>query len=433
MFALRKWVALAVITGGAAYGAPALTTIQDTLYRADGTRFNGTAYITWTGFDAADTTNIAPHSLSVSIVNGFLRVQLVPGLNGAPVQYYTVRYNSGGKIQFTEVWGVPPSNVPLRVQDVRINGPAPGTVVASASSPIQITDVSGLQSELNLRPLRGPAFAASRAAVLNSNGQLDAAAGNLTDCLHVDGTSGPCGAGGAASYSDAETPAGSLDGLNSTFTLSAAPSPAASLSLYRNGLLMLAGTDYTLTGSTVTFQPASIPQPGDLLQAYYRKASAGPIKGGPPAASSAYPSPQILCNGTGITTGSRAPIPLAACTFADGVLQPGDRVEVDFRFSHDGTVSGFSSQLLWNGTTIFSRPVLSSEPAIVCHAAFQISSTGTTWDLSSWGALIPFVPGFGSLGGAVHVVTLQFIGGLSGGGSDVLHLQAYTVTRYPAQ
>ena len=38
--------------------APKLTTIQDSIYKADGTRFNGTAIISWTPFDASDSSKI---------------------------------------------------------------------------------------------------------------------------------------------------------------------------------------------------------------------------------------------------------------------------------------------------------------------------------------------------------------------------------------
>ena len=79
-------------------------------------------------------------------------------------------------------------------------------------------------------------------------------------------------------YSDAETPAGTINGTNATFTLVAAPSPAASLLLLRNGLVQKSGVDYTLSGSTITFASGAIPQAPtiggvvtpDILLAYYR-------------------------------------------------------------------------------------------------------------------------------------------------------------------
>ncbi len=49
-----------------------------------------------------------------------------------------------------------------------------------------------------------------------------------------------------------------------------APSPPAGLQLFRNGLLMKQGADYSVSGANVTFYSASVPQPGDLLTAFYR-------------------------------------------------------------------------------------------------------------------------------------------------------------------
>ena len=43
--------------------APPLTTVQDVLYKADGTPFNGLATISWQSFEAADSSNIAAQSL----------------------------------------------------------------------------------------------------------------------------------------------------------------------------------------------------------------------------------------------------------------------------------------------------------------------------------------------------------------------------------
>jgi hypothetical protein len=79
------------------------------------------------------------------------------------------------------------------------------------------------------------------------------------------------GTGPTSTFSDAETPGGIIDGVNVTFTLAAAPNPANSLKLYKNGVLLRLNGDYTLSGSTMTFVSASIaPQPGDKLIANYR-------------------------------------------------------------------------------------------------------------------------------------------------------------------
>jgi hypothetical protein len=71
-------------------------------------------------------------------------------------------------------------------------------------------------------------------------------------------------------FRDAEIPEGSVDGSNATFSLLAAPSPAASLQVTRNGLTLRAGSDYSLVDRVVEFVSAAVPQPGDILQAWYR-------------------------------------------------------------------------------------------------------------------------------------------------------------------
>ena len=273
MLEFRRPVLLLAAAASLAAGQPALTTIQDILYRANGTRFTGTMFVRWNSFQAGDTSNIAAANLTLPIVNGVLRVKLVPTTTATAGAQYNITYNSGGVTQFTEVWAVPPSTPTLRVRDVRISS---GTVVGPppVTSPIQIGDVVGLPNALAVRPTEGVGFTAGRAAVVDQAGQIDGASGNLGDCVRVDGSSGPCGSGGgggAPSFSDGETPTGAINAVNTTFTLNFSPSPTVSLMLSRNGLLMKQGTDYSLTGAVITFFPGAVPQTGDVLLASYRR------------------------------------------------------------------------------------------------------------------------------------------------------------------
>src|SRR5579872_5040012 len=119
-----------IIAAGVASGQPALTTIQDILYSADGTRFSGTIYITWDSFTSGDTSNIATSNLTVPIVNGVLKVQLVPTTTASAGAQYNVTYNSQGINQFTQVWAVPARSVTLRVRDVLVSQ---GIVVGTAA------------------------------------------------------------------------------------------------------------------------------------------------------------------------------------------------------------------------------------------------------------------------------------------------------------
>ena len=66
------------------FAGPPLTIIQDVLYKADGTRFNGTVTISWTSFEAIDRSAIAKQTTTVTVVNGYLQVQLVPTTTATP-------------------------------------------------------------------------------------------------------------------------------------------------------------------------------------------------------------------------------------------------------------------------------------------------------------------------------------------------------------
>jgi hypothetical protein len=58
------------------------------------------------------------------------------------------------------------------------------------------------------------------------------------------------------------------NGVQTVFTLPAAPNPTGSLQLTCNGLLLEQGVDYTLAGATVTFNRP--PLATDVLLASYR-------------------------------------------------------------------------------------------------------------------------------------------------------------------
>lgn len=74
----------------------------------------------------------------------------------------------------------------------------------------------------------------------------------------------------AATYVDGEVPGGAIDGTNAAFTLAAVPA-ASSLKLYRNGIRLTQGSDYTLSGQAITFAAGAVPQPNDSLMADYRR------------------------------------------------------------------------------------------------------------------------------------------------------------------
>jgi hypothetical protein len=411
---------------------PALTTIQDILYRADGTRFNGEIFISWNAFQAGDMSNIATAQVKLPIVNGVLSVQLVPTTTASAGANYQVTYNSEGVFQFNQVWAVPPSSIPLKVSAVLV---ASGTVVGGGggtagalTGTIPISQVIGLTNALALVPLEGVGYAPGLAAVINASGQISGASGSLSDCVRVDGSSGPCGGGGVLpQFSDGEIPTGTINGSNTTFTLAFTPSPATSLELYLNGLRMDQGVDYTISGSIISFIPAATPQPGDLLLASYRY-------GNPSNPLGSLTTPQVVCSAVGLSTSSTASTSLGTCTLPAGLLNTGDRIEVRYQFSHQGTATGFTPQVSWGGTPVLSRTGSAADTAFAGMFDFAVNASAQPWSGQSWGSTLGFAAALGSASvSTASSVTIGFLGQMSGSTSDSVSLSSFTVVRYPAQ
>jgi len=320
--------------------------------------------------------------------------------------------------------------VNLRIRDVRVTS---GTIVGPppVTTPVQIPDVVGLQNELAIRPMKGVGFGIGRTAVINQAGQIDAASGNLSDCVRVDGSSGPCGGGGSGgvspSFADSEIPVGLVNGLNAAFTLGEVPSPASSLTLYRNGLLMRQGVDYQITGSTITFFLLSVPLTGDLLMASYRFADPGNPLG-------SLTSPQVVCSSAGISTSATSPSQLGSCTIPAGLLTTGDRIEVQFHFRHTGATAGFTGSVQIGSTTVASRAASASETLLVGHASFGVDQSAQVWDTQSWGAASSLSATAGSSAeNTGQDLTISFGGQMAVMTTDSLVLRNFTVVRYPAQ
>jgi hypothetical protein len=91
------------------------TVIQDTVYNADGSPFNGSIVIGWPTFQRADGTRVQGGSRSVDVQAGAFRASL-PVFNG-----YSVLYLDSSATERRETWSVPASATTLRIQDVRTN------------------------------------------------------------------------------------------------------------------------------------------------------------------------------------------------------------------------------------------------------------------------------------------------------------------------
>lgn len=426
----------ATVLCGSAFAQSGLTTIQDTLFRADGTRFTGTLTIQWSTFDATNVGTIVQQSKSVDVVNGLLFVQLVPNATAAsPANVYTVHYQSDANQQFIETWTVPASSTALAVAQVRVGtaavtgGGSGGSGGSGGASSVPESAVIGLTSDLANRPIKGPGFGTGSVAVINQNGQIEAAVGDVGSCVYVDGTTGPCGA--VSQYYDAETPGGIVDGTNLTFTLANAPS-GSSLMLFRNGLYMTAGFDYNLSGSTIAFVANAQPQPGDKIIASYRiDPSSGNVVALNTGTNVATRAAQIICSSTGTSTTQFAWTSLGACDIPAAALKPGDRIEVRFSFTHTGTTNGFNVKLNWGNTTVLSRQAGPQDVALAGQADAGVTAAGAQITVQSWGTVLSFLPGIVSAP-LQNGVRLDFQAEMAAAGPDRLALTNYTVLRYPA-
>ena len=413
----------AVCLATSSFAAPPLTTIQDVLYKADGTPFHGTLTISWTSFEVIDRSAIEQQTTTVTVVNGNLQVQLVPTTTATPAAYYTVVYNSDGLVQFQETWAVPSSVQPLRVRDVRIAT----TLSAGADTippTVQESDIAGLISDLGARPLKGPGYAAGRVAFVNTIGAMETVTGAPTDCVRVDGTSGPCG-GAQSGFVDGDTPAGVVDGANTAFALSAVPNPASSVTVYRNGMLQQSGQDFTLSGNQIQFVTAATPQPGDTLVASYR------LSGSADDTPQLFPNPQVLCSGLGAATNSSTLASVGTCTIPAGFLTAGDRVEIRFDLDHAGTAGGFSFEVHWGATTVLTRNASALDAQATGRADVALTAAGAQLSHQSWGAALALAAGVGkSTDDYTAGVTIDFQA-MTVQSAETVTLANFTVVRFP--
>lgn len=420
----RTIFAAALLTASLAAAQP-LSTIQETLYKADGTRFNGTLTIAWTSFEAIDHAAILQQSTTITVLNGNLRVRLVPTTTATPAAFYSVTYNSDGRVQFSETWAVPSSVSDLRVRDVRIASSNLAAGAATLVTAIQESDVTGLISDLGARPLKGPAYAGGRVAWVSPTGALETVTGSPSDCVRVDGTSGPCG-GTPPAFNDNESPAGIVDGANLSFVLSAIPNPAPSLEVHRNGVLQKVGQDFTASGNTIQFVAAAAPQPGDTLLASYR------LPGGNDPTTQLYPNPEVLCSGLGAATNSATLASLGACTIPAGYLAAGDRIEIHFDIDHTGAAGAFSFEAHWGAATVMHRDAAAGDAQATARAEAALVAGGARLSHQSWGTVLSFGAGVGTAGDDYFTsgITIDFLARVAAG-ADSVTLRNFTVVRYP--
>ena len=97
------WMALAL---AALAQSISTTTVQGTVYLANGSPGSGTLQISWPAFTTASNQTVAAGKIAVSIgADGFVSVDLAPNLGSSPAGlYYTAVYNLSNGTTNTEYW-----------------------------------------------------------------------------------------------------------------------------------------------------------------------------------------------------------------------------------------------------------------------------------------------------------------------------------------
>jgi hypothetical protein len=274
------------------------TTVADTIrVGAGGGLFSGRLVISGPSMVCGGVT-YAQWPLEVKVASGQFSVVLAPSAACEPQGVYGVRFIPDRGTEWVERWIVPASASPLTLAQVPR---ATVQMPVSYISPAQIAR-SGAQVGQVLTMGSGGVWAPATPAAVDGaaigvGGDLAGSAASASvqrvrgvlydDLAPTDGQVYVYDAQNAraiprtinGAYADQEVPTGAVDGANLEFTLVQPPFPAASLHVWRNGILQKRGEggDYTVSGNTISFFEVSVPQPGDLLQTSYRWAPSLPF------------------------------------------------------------------------------------------------------------------------------------------------------------
>lgn len=286
---------------------PTTTATAGTYYRVVYSSSDGT--VTWT-----ETWQVPPSTTALTISQ--VRQSTTQGTGGGTTtgvgsgQYATL------PISISQVTNLSADlssiNTALSTLNTQMAATASSTTVAALQSTVSnlSSNVSGVTSTVNglTSTVNGlsTTVASNNASITSLNGSLanvnTTVAGistslvNLTNTVNglVSTVSKLSNVGTTTNFVDAEVPAGTMDGTNTSFTLANTPAPVSSFVLYRNGLAQAPGVDYTLSGAAITFFAGSTPQSSDILQAFYRLP-------GPTSSFVDGATPSGTINGTNLT------------------------------------------------------------------------------------------------------------------------------------
>ena len=369
------------------WAAPPLTTIQDVLYKADGTRFNGSLTISWTSFEAIDRSVIAQQTTTVNVANGSLQVQFVPTTTATPAAFYTVVYHSDGRIQFQETWAVPSSTQPLRVRDVRIATPR---CRRRRYRRHQRAGIRHYRTDQRSRraPLEGSRVF-SRPSRLRQSLRCHGNRQRLTHRLRARRwLLRPL-----RRHTSPTSPTMIRPPASSMAPIPHSPHRRAQSALQPHHLSQWHAAE-SKPGFFTLRQPHHVPLHAAAARRHARSPATAST-GGNDTTPQLYPNPQVLCSGLGAATSSSTLACLGTCTIPAGFLAPGDRVEIRFDLEHQGAAGRLTFEVDWGATTVLSRNALPVDALATGRANLALTAQGAQLSHQSWGTSLAFAAGVG--------------------------------------
>jgi hypothetical protein len=175
---------------------PALTSVIDTVYMADGSTAEGVLVITWPAFVGASGSAVAAGALNVTLGSGgALSVELATNAGANPANvYYTVVYQLQPSEVRTEYWVVPASS-PATLAQVRTT-PGSGTAAQPVSMQYVNSALAGKANDSAVVHLAGTeTVTGSKSFAAPPNVPTPVGTGDVTNKAYVDAAIATVGAG----------------------------------------------------------------------------------------------------------------------------------------------------------------------------------------------------------------------------------------------
>ena len=229
MLRLGSWLRLAmsvvVLVGVGHALPPVMTTVSDTVYRADGSAASGTMLISWPAFTTADAKPVAAGTLSVAIgANGAVSVALAPNAGANPYgTFYKIVLQLNDGTTETEAWVIPASATAVTIGSVRSTVVPSSVALQVASRQYVDNAILSRASDAGVVHIAGAeTIAGTKQFVAPPSVPLPLQAADVANKAYVDLSVAAVGAGSFVSKAG--------DAMNGPLTLSSdptAPSQAA--------------------------------------------------------------------------------------------------------------------------------------------------------------------------------------------------------------